>query len=241
MSESTPSQVATTPAKTTFFSSIDWAKVLAAVATAIFGGLVTVAYGYLTAKEPQLRYSIDDPVHFKGNLNRLSMSTFSVANEGNKSAEDVECSLRVGKTIKEVKIGPDHLNATHTVGKDGAIVVKLKRLNPTEKLTVSVLSDELIDRMDVDSVRGDGVNGELQKPKTTGMSATIIWFSIIGNIAWMTAAIFSHLTNNRTIKSYREIVDAKSQIIESYKKSSKSTTAQLERMVTELENMRRPK
>lgn len=142
---------------------------LVAMGGLIFGLISAGIVGWWSGREPHIRYSTSEPIQFSGEKLKVAIATVFITNDGNKEAEELQCSLRLEHTrIQEVKVSPWFFKPSITINGDG-FNVKQPLLNPGQSMQVSALAytdDKPIQNPAI-SVSAKGIEGEAQSQTYT--------------------------------------------------------------------------
>lgn len=108
------------------------------VITALIGGAFTLLVVWLYAKEPHLSYRVNETVSFQSDKNFISITTFTVTNDGNKEAVDIQCSFDT-PGVEDVQLFPADLHAKkEKLPNSTGTEVPVPRMIPGEELQVSI-------------------------------------------------------------------------------------------------------
>ncbi|MBX7103242.1 MAG: hypothetical protein K1X57_04130 [Gemmataceae bacterium] len=179
----------------------------------LLGGIATLVLGWWNTKSPHLTVNVSDTILFKGDRHNFGIVNCTVANDGSREAESLECTFNIqGAIIQDLKVSPDHLNAVvpnratmigamprssedtarqPNTKKGDKITVTMPLLNVGETINISVLladSDDTASKPQM-SVRGKGVIGEKAPPRRRTDSELILLFVSSGALCTCIATL----------------------------------------------------
>jgi hypothetical protein len=159
-------------------------------ASAIFAAISAVVGTLWFNSKPHLQVQSSEVVKFDGDKSKYGIATVTILSDGASESENIECSILLPGTV-DLQCKPDILGAKSSIVGDTANV-SLPLLNPTERLTITLLSSTpsmLPDRPQV-SVRAKGIVGDTS-PKTSYLPLALLIIacllgSIVGSLFWYT-------------------------------------------------------
>ena len=166
---------------------------------AVVGGILTGLFLYnLQSRDPHLTLYAQNTVKFQGERNQFGIVSFSVASDGSKEAEAVECFFDLGGAkIQEARATPENLRAK-TEASGGKATVSVERLNPGESVeVVAWVTDAatIPDKIEV-SVRAKGIKGErgqIRLDRIERENRLLTWTN------WLITAVAAYLIATSTL------------------------------------------
>jgi len=187
------------------------------IATAVITGIVTIVTGMLLFKiqdrEPELLYSVEESVPFKGQKETIAIHRYIINNNGDDAVKNVVADIKIeGAQFKQHKIQADGSLPVKEIFEPTHYRVEIESLNPSEKVTISLLVGGVGDRIrPTVSVRGDGIRGQLVKEKKDTFIDSNLIIALISAYAGIGAFLLYS-------KRYRKVVLALSRTIFSGRK-----------------------
>lgn len=169
---------------------LSWAK------DKVFGALVVAsvlsALGLYFSRAADLRYVI-------GKADSQS-TVVTISNGGSLAAEEIDCEIKLQTgEISAVDSEPSILNAVIAIDSDKRrAMIRIPRLNPSEKTTISVKAGEVGKTFSV-SVRGKGISATKDDP-----NALSIWGLL--RISFLMLVLFFGLVVLATFSKYLELI-----------------------------------
>ena len=180
------------------------------ILTAVVTGVVAIVTGMtlynLQLREPELVYKITEAVPFQGDKESFAIHHVEIDNKGKKKVNNVMLRLEVDNAIiKERKVSSSMAVPFTEEPSENIHDIKIPTLNPTEKVTSSLLvvsKDGAFNPIKV-VLRGDGVTGRSSEIKNDRQLKTILITGLSSAYAGLFVLL---LISNRYRKIARKII-----------------------------------
>ena len=176
------------------------------IATGLVTGLVAIVTGmglfYWQLREPELAFSVVESAPFPGEEENFAIQHVEIRNDGKKEVTNVSVAIEIpGSDIRDYKvISAAGLEITEE-SEEHALVLRFPSLNPSERLTVSLLVTGPLQSLvaPVVSARGDGVLGVQARAGQETDFKTTLYPVIVAAYAAVFAALLVSKRNRRVL------------------------------------------